>query len=71
MHSYTLHVQTAKVYRENAQECRKLAKSARDENERRALLQMAETWESLANSRVASTPRETATNGANDQGRLT
>jgi hypothetical protein len=38
-------------YRKHAQECRSLARSTLSEEERKQLLIMAETWESLAAER--------------------
>jgi hypothetical protein len=38
-------------YREHAEQCRHMAARARDEQSKQQLLQMAETWESLALSR--------------------
>jgi hypothetical protein len=49
-------MQTVSDYRRNAQECRDLANRARDTTERVALLRMAETWDALANDRIASRP---------------
>jgi hypothetical protein len=41
----------AAEYREHAAECLKLANTARNEAERRQLLQMAEAWERMAAER--------------------
>jgi hypothetical protein len=38
-------------YREHAEQCRHMASRARDEQSKQQLLQMAETWASLAVSR--------------------
>jgi hypothetical protein len=45
-------VKTAEEYREQAQECRRLAKHALTRQEREQLLTMAETWETLATERL-------------------
>ena len=38
----------SKEYREHAEECRALARNAQNEEQRRQLLELAETWGSLA-----------------------
>jgi hypothetical protein len=38
-------------YREHAKECRALARTALTDGERQQLIQMAETWEALAEQR--------------------
>jgi hypothetical protein len=43
----------AEEYRAHAAECLALARRTRDEEEKRQLLQMAETWEMLAAHREA------------------
>jgi hypothetical protein len=43
----------ADEYRKNAEECRELAKHALTHKERDELLELAETWERLANDRFA------------------
>lgn len=51
-------------YRRHAQECRALAKKVETEAQRVSLLQMAETWDSLATERerfVADYPELAAT----------
>ena len=39
-------------YRKHAEECRKLARSALNAEQRQQLLAMAETWEQLAETRA-------------------
>jgi len=41
----------SKKYREHAEECRALARNAPNEEQRRQLLELAETWGSLALAR--------------------
>jgi hypothetical protein len=41
----------AEEYKKHADECRHLAASASNEDSRRQLLEMADTWESLARDR--------------------
>ena len=47
----------ASEYREHAEECRRLARTARNEEDRRALMQMAEAWEDMAKYRERHTAR--------------
>jgi hypothetical protein len=44
-------MQKVEEYRKHAEDCRRLANTARDEQAKHQLLQMAETWDSLAVSR--------------------
>ena len=48
----------AREYHQHAQECRALAKRAREAEHRSVLLQMAETWESLARERETHVTRQ-------------
>jgi hypothetical protein len=48
----------ATEYRQHAAECRKLAMGARNEQERRQLLDMAAAWERLAMDRDAQMGRD-------------
>ena len=45
-------------YKRHADECRKMASSSSDEEGRQGLLQMAETWEALANDRQEQIARQ-------------
>jgi hypothetical protein len=45
-------------YRQHAQECRLLGRRARSPDERAMLMNMADTWESLAADRVAQIARQ-------------
>ena len=45
-------------YRRHAQECRQLATASSSEETRRQLLEMAETWESLARDRRDQVARQ-------------
>ena len=47
---------TVDEYRQNAEECRQLAKQALTRNERDQLLELAAIWERLANDRLMSLP---------------
>jgi hypothetical protein len=49
-------------FRQHAQECRALARTAKDETERNQLLKMAESWDSLAHERTGS--KRAAGNGS-------
>lgn len=49
-------MQTTTEYRQNALDCRALAARARDADERKTLLKMADTWDAIANQRVAVMP---------------
>ena len=44
-------------YRQHAEECRKLATSARSKEHREMLLKMAATWEALAEERQKTNER--------------
>jgi hypothetical protein len=44
-------------YREHAEQCRRLAASARDDQAKQQLLQMADTWDSLAENRETNQVR--------------
>jgi hypothetical protein len=44
-------VKKAAEYRQHAQECRTLARTTRDETQRHQLLNMASTWDKLADER--------------------
>ena len=46
-----------KEYREHAEECRTLARNAQNEEQRRQLLELAETWGSLALERERMTEK--------------
>jgi hypothetical protein len=48
----------AAEYRQHASECRKLAMGARNEQERRQLLDMAAAWERMAMDREAQILRD-------------
>jgi hypothetical protein len=58
-------MQKATDYRQNAAECRKLAKFMKDDEQRELLLNMAATWDDLADERErapaapAAAPRRT------------
>ena len=45
-------------YRAHAAECRALARNTSNEEQREGLLKMAETWEGLAQDRLAQTARD-------------
>ena len=45
-------------YRQHAKECRELAKQALTRSERDQLLELAATWERLANERRAALPAQ-------------
>lgn len=47
----------SKEYREHAEECRALARNAQNEEQRRQLLELAETWGSLALERERMTEK--------------
>src|SRR5688500_3146670 len=44
-------------YKKHAQECRTMARNTTNEEQRRGLLQMAETWEGLARDRIVQMAR--------------
>ena len=48
----------AAEYRQHASECRKLANGARNEQERRQLLEMAAAWDRMAVDREAQIRRD-------------
>jgi hypothetical protein len=50
-------MQKIEDYRLHGEECRVLASRARGETERQMLLNMAQTWESLADARVEQIKR--------------
>jgi hypothetical protein len=54
-------------YKRHADECRAMARNSSNEEHRRGLLTMAETWESLARDREAHMERQKRL-GALDQG---
>ena len=45
-------------YKKHAEECRTMARNTVNEEHRQGLLQMAETWESLAEDRIAQIARQ-------------
>ena len=49
-------VKNVEEYRQHAAECRQLAKQALTRTERDQLLELATTWERLANDRLVSLP---------------
>jgi hypothetical protein len=49
-------VKNVDEYRQNAEECRQLAKQALTRNERDQLLELASIWERLADDRMTSLP---------------
>lgn len=48
----------AEEYKKHADECRQLAAAASNEDSRHQLLEMAETWESLARDRLDQLARQ-------------
>jgi hypothetical protein len=53
----------SKEYREHAGECRALARNAQNEEQRRQLLELAETWGSLALERERMTEKLSGVDG--------
>ena len=51
-------MKTAQEYRQQAEECRELAKRARSVDERDAILTIAASWERLAAARMRRTTKE-------------
>jgi hypothetical protein len=52
-----LRMRKVEDYRNRANECRAMARNTSNEDQKRGLLQMADTWESLANERVVQLAR--------------
>jgi hypothetical protein len=51
-------MQKVEDYKKRAQECRTMARNTINEDQKSGLLQMAETWESLARDRTIQIARE-------------
>jgi hypothetical protein len=45
-------------YKKHAEECRTMARNTVNEEQRQGLLQMAETWDGLAEDRIAQLARQ-------------
>jgi hypothetical protein len=69
-------MKTVREYRQQAEECRELAKRARSADEREAILAIAVSWENLAAARAqdheraacVKGPAQLASEGADSQG---
>jgi hypothetical protein len=51
-------MKTAEEYRQHADECRRLAERARSPDERKAILQIATSWDKLAGDRDRKITKE-------------
>jgi hypothetical protein len=57
----------SKEYREHAEQCRALARNAQNEEQRRQLLELAETWGSLALERERTAQKHLGMAGGGSQ----